>query len=53
MPIYVCFLRMWLVPPFSHFFLEVMKSDGFLLTQIHPNAMLVLAAFAHFCEAFV
>ena len=52
-PIYACFLKIGLVPPFSDFFAEVMKAYGFYLVQIHPNALLVLAAFVHFFERFV
>ena len=30
-----------------------MKVYGFHLIQIHPNALLALAAFAHLCEGFI
>lgn len=42
-----------LVPPFSDFLLCMMEQYGLLVLQLHPNAVAVLAVFAHLCENFV
>ena len=52
-PVFVCFLKMGLVPPLSEFFVAVMETYGLHLTQLHPNALLMLSIFAHLCEGFI
>ena len=47
------FLVMGLLPPFSDFFMEVLEAFGPHMLHLHPNAVLILATFAHACEAFV
>jgi len=52
-PVFTLFLKMGLVPPLSDFTVAVMESYGIHLTQLHPNALMLLSIFAHLCEAFV
>ena len=51
--VFSCFLILGLVPPMSHFFQAVMAAFSLHLAQLHPNALLGLAIFQHFCETFV
>ena len=52
-PFFSCFLAMGLVPPISRFCLAVLSSYGLLISQLHPHAVLIMAAFQHLCEGFV
>ena len=47
------FSVMWLLPPFSDFFLAVLEAFGLHMLHQHPNAVLTLSTFAYACEAFV
>ena len=39
--------------PFSDFFMAVLEAFGLHMLHLHPNTALILATFAHTCEAFV
>lgn len=47
------FFMSGLVPPLLEFFTHIIEEYGFLLLQLHPNAITTLAVFAHLCENFV
>ena len=51
--VFSCFLIAGLVPLMSHFFQAVMAAFSLRLAQLHPNALLGLAIFQHFCETFM
>lgn len=51
--IFVIFFATGLVPPFSSFFWAVLEHFQVHMLHLHPNAVLVLAMFAHLCKAFV
>lgn len=51
--IFIVFLSAGLVPPFSSFFHAVLEHFQVHMLHLHPNMVLVLAMFAHLCEAFV
>lgn len=51
--VFSCFLMVGLVPPMSHFFQAVMAAFSLHLAQLHPNTLLGLAIFQHFCETFM
>ena len=42
-----------LVPPFSEFFLAVLRLYNLQALHLHPNSFLLLAIFAYYCEAHV
>lgn len=42
-----------LIPPFSRFFYEVMDFYEIHALHLAPNAVMILAIFAHLCEIFV
>ena len=42
-----------LIPPFSSFFLAVLDHYRVKPLHLHPNAILTLALFAFYCEAFL
>ena len=44
---------MGLVPPFSDFFLEILRAYDLKLLHLTPGAILDLSVFAYVCEAFV
>ena len=52
-PFFVCFLTAGMVPPLSEFCQAVLEEYGLVIQQLHPNAVLVMAIFAHLCEGFV
>ena len=52
-PIFMHTLFTGLVPPFSDFFLAILKEYGLLLAHLSPQAVATMAAFQHLCEAFV
>ena len=52
-PIFDIFMRMGLVPPFSDFFLEVLRAYELKLLHLTPSAILDLSVFAYAREAFV
>ena len=52
-PIFDSFMLMGLVPPFSDFFMEILRAYQLKLLHLMPGAILDLAVFAHTCEAFV
>ena len=52
-PFFVCFLTAGLVPPLSEFCQAILEEYGLVIQQLHPNAVLVMAIFAHLCEGFV
>jgi hypothetical protein len=47
------FLLVGLVPTYSPFFMAALEEYGLHLMYLTPNAILILALFAHACEAFV
>ena len=47
------FSVMGMLPPFSDFFMAVLEAFGLHMLHLHPNADMILATFAHACEAFV
>ena len=47
------FCVMGLLPPFYDFFMVVLEAFGLHMLHLHPNAVLILAAFTHAYEAFV
>ena len=47
------FSVMGLLPPFSDFFMAVLEAFGLHMLHLHPNAVLVLATFAHASEALI
>ena len=51
--IFSCFLLAGMVPPLSEFCQAVLETYGLVILQLHPNAVMVMAIFAHLCEAFV
>ena len=52
-PIFDTFMRMGLVPPFSDFFLEILRAYELKLLHLNPGTILDLSVFAYACEAFV
>ena len=52
-PIIDSFTLMGLVPPFSDFFMEILRAYGLKLLHLTPNVILDLVVFAYACEAFV
>nr|AAP54441.2 retrotransposon protein, putative, unclassified [Oryza sativa Japonica Group] len=42
-----------LVPPFSSFFMDVLKFYDLQMAHLTPNAVMTLAIFAHLCEMFI
>ena len=52
-PIFDYFMQMGLVPPFSDFFLEILRAYGLKHLHLTPGAVLDLSIFAYACEAFV
>ena len=42
-----------LVPPFSHFFMDVLEFYDLQMAHLTPNAVMTLAIFAHLCEMFI
>ena len=52
-PIFVHALRAGLVPPFSAFFMEILRHYQIHLLHLHPASVTVLATFAYLCEAFI
>ena len=51
--VFSCFAAVGLVPPMSLFFHAILAAYGLHLAHLHPNAMVTLAIFQHFCEVFV
>ena len=52
-PIFLHTLYAGLVPPFSEFLLAILEVYQIQLLHLHPNSILILAIFAHFCEAYI
>ena len=52
-PIFLHTLYTGLVPPFSEFLLAILEVYQIQLLHLHPNSILILAIFAHFCEAYI
>jgi hypothetical protein len=42
-----------MVPPMSLFLHVVLTTFGLVLAHLHPNSILALAIFRHFCGAFI
>src|SRR3954464_4006160 len=52
-PLFVSSITVGLVPPFSEFFLVVLRHYDLQALHLHPNSILLLAIFAYYCEAHV
>ena len=52
-PFFVNFFFAGLVPPFSPFMEEILACYQICILHLHPNAILTLAIFAYFCEAYL
>lgn len=52
-PFFVSAIVAGLVPPFSEFFLTVLRQYNLQALHLHPNSVLLLAIFAYYCEAHV
>src|SRR4051812_44921541 len=52
-PLFVSSITAGLVPPFSEFFLSVLRHYNLQALHLHPNSILLLAIFAYYCEAHV
>ena len=52
-PLFVSTIIAGLVPPFSEFFLDVLRQYNLQALHLHPNSVLLLAIFAYYCEAHV
>ena len=52
-PFFVHFFFAGLVPPFSPFMEEILTCYQICILHLHPNAILTLAIFAYFCEAYL
>ena len=52
-PLFLHTLYAGLVPPFSDFLLAILEVYQIQLLHLHPNSILILAIFAHLCEAYI
>src|SRR3954465_5849175 len=52
-PLFVSSITTGLVPPFSEFFLSVLRHYDLQALHLHPNSILLMAIFAYYCEAHV
>ena len=52
-PVFTHALMAGLVPPFSAFFLEILRHYRVHLLHLHPTLITILATFAYLCEAFL
>ena len=52
-PFFVHFFFAGLIPPFSLFMEEILACYRICILHLHPNAILTLAIFAYFCEAYL
>ena len=52
-PLFVSAIVAGLVPPFSEFFLVILRQYNLQALHLHPNYVLLLAIFAYYCEAHV
>ena len=52
-PLFMSAVIAGLVPPFSEFFLAVLRQYQLHALHIHPNSILLLSIFAYYCEAHV
>ena len=52
-PFFTDYFYFGLLPPFSAFFDEVMRTYGFWLLDFAPNVVTCMSVFAHLCENFV
>ena len=52
-PIFDSFMLMGLVPPFSDFFMDILRTYKLKLLHLTPGIILDLSVFAYACEAFV
>ena len=52
-PFFVHFFFAGLVLPFSQFMEEILACYQICILHLHPNAILTLAIFAYFCEAYL
>src|SRR3954469_6239844 len=50
-PLFVSSITVGLVPPFSEFFLSVLRHYNLQALHLHPNSILLLVIFAYYCEA--
>ena len=51
--VFLPFVLAGLVPPFSPFLVATLEEFGLHLVHLTPNAILMLALFAHACEMFM
>src|SRR3954466_9428515 len=52
-PLFVSSITAGLVPPFSEFFLSVLRHYDLQALHLHPNSILLLEIFAYYYEAHV
>src|SRR3954466_6771319 len=52
-PLFISSITAGLVPPFSEFFLSVLRHYDLQALHLHPNSILLLAIFAYYCENHV
>ena len=52
-PLFVSAIVAGLVPPFSEFFLVVLRQYNLQALHLHPNSVLLLAIFTYHCEAHI
>nr|AAT85252.1 hypothetical protein [Oryza sativa Japonica Group] len=50
---FLSFAMAGLVPPFSSFFMDVLELYDLQMAHLTPNAVMMLAIFAHLCEMFI
>jgi hypothetical protein len=51
--VFFCFIVVGMVPPMSFFLHAMLTTYVVVLAHLHPNSLLMLAIFQHFCEAYV
>nr|ABA94276.1 retrotransposon protein, putative, unclassified [Oryza sativa Japonica Group] len=50
---FLSFAMAGLVPPFSSFFMDILEFYDLQMAHLTPNAVMMLAIFAHLCEMFI
>jgi hypothetical protein len=51
--VFFCFFVAGIVPPMSLFLHAMRTTYEVVLAHLHPNSLLALAIFQHFCEAYI
>lgn len=49
---FISFIMVGLIPPFSMFFLHVLNFYHIHLVHLNPNSIIMLSTFTHLCEMF-